>query len=143
MSVVRDRAAQDVERPVADDRVEPGLERHLAVVGAQGVQGADERVLHDLLGVVVRAAEELAGEGEQAGCVALVDRVECAVVAGADQVDELLVRGGPVGGRVEQDRRSWPKVCGRARPGAQAPRVDSVATRGGVRLTLGYLDLRT
>ena len=54
------RAAQDVERAVAHDREEPGLERHLAAVGAQRGQRADEGVLDDLLGVVVRAAEHLA-----------------------------------------------------------------------------------
>ena len=57
------------------------LQRHLALVGAQRGQGADEGVLDDLLGVVVRAAEQAAGEGQQALVVAVVDRVEGAVVA--------------------------------------------------------------
>ena len=121
-----DGAAQDVERAVADDRVEPGLERHLAVVGAQGAQRADERVLDDLLGVVVRAAQELARVREQARLVAVVDRVEGAVVAGADQVDELLVGGGAVGGRVEQDRRHAPRVRPPG-PTSHPPRVAGMA----------------
>ena len=91
-------------RAVAHDREEPWLERHLAVVGAQGGQRADEGVLDDLLGVVVGAAEHLRAKREQALVVAVVDRVEGAVVACAHEVDELLVRGGPVGGGVQEDR---------------------------------------
>ena len=98
------RAAQHVERAVAHDGEEPGLERHLAAVGAQGGQGADEGVLDDLLGVVVRAAEHLARVAGEPLLVARVDRVEGAVVARAHEVDELLVGGGPVGGGVKEDR---------------------------------------
>ena len=93
------------------------------MVGAQGLECADEGVLDDLLGIVMGAAEELAGVGVQPSLVALVDRGECAVVAGADQIDELLVGGGAVGGRVEQDRRH---AIQRAPRGAPLP-----ATPGG------------
>jgi hypothetical protein len=55
---------------------------------------ADEGVLDDLLGVVVRAAQQLARVADEPLLVAGVDRVEGAVVARAHQVDELLVAGG-------------------------------------------------
>ena len=121
-----DRAAQDVERPVADDRVEPGLERHLARRrragrGARGRtrpgrppprRGARRRAA----GARRRAAGPRSGRGSREG----------AVVAGADQVDELLVGGGAVGGRVEQDRRHAPRVRP-ARPRSHPPRVAGLA----------------
>ena len=78
---MRTRLAQHVEAAVAHDREQPGAQRHLALVGAQGRQRADEGVLDDLLGVVVGAAEQAAREGQQALVVAVVDGVEGAVVA--------------------------------------------------------------
>ena len=132
------RAAQHVERAVAHDGEEPWLERHLAVVGAQGGQRADEGVLDDLLGVVVRAAEHLARVAGEPLLVARVDRVEGAVVAGAHEVDELLVGGGPVGGRVKEDRHD-----SRLRPDGlllPATRGSHLAPRGGASITLGSLD---
>lgn len=98
------RAPQNVEGAVAHDREEPWLQRHLAAVGAQRGQRAHEGVLHDLLGVVVRAAEHLARVADQPLLVAGVDGVEGPIVALAHEVDELLVGGGAVGGRVKEDR---------------------------------------
>ena len=118
-------------RAVAHDREEPGLQRHLAVVGAQRGQRADEGVLDDLLGVVVRAAEHLARVADQPLLVAGVDGVEGAVVAGAHEVDELLVGGGAVGGRVKEDRHGPRFGAGRA-PAPSHPRVTPGPPRWGI-----------
>jgi len=85
----------------------------------EATRRAHEGVLHDLLGVVVRAAEHLARVADQTLGVALVDGIEGAVVAGADEVDELFVAGGPVGGRVKEDRHG--SRFGPGDPRAQPP----------------------
>ena len=124
---------------VSDDRVQPGPERHLPRVGAQGAEGADERVLDDLLRVVVGAAEDLAGVRDEARLVAVVDSVEGTVVARAHEVDELLVARRRVRGRVEEDLRHASSFGSRAccSQGPQVARsrtqVDDPAPLGGLK----------
>ena len=85
------RPPQVVHRPVADDHVQPRLEVHLVGRGAQAGERPDERVLDDVLGVVARAAQQAAGEGDEALAVAVVDGGERVVAAGADEGDEAFV----------------------------------------------------
>ena len=98
-----------------------GLSAISRSVGAQGGQGAHERVLDDLLGVVVRAAQHLAGVADRAAArsaswIASKARSSPA----AHEVDELLVGGGAVGGRVQEDRHGC--RFGPARPSLPATR---------------------
>jgi hypothetical protein len=89
----RDRAAQVVDAAVVGDAVEPRAHVHLAVVGAQGAERADEHVLHDVLGVLPCAGREhLAHVGEQPLAVAVVQHVERVVVARAELDQQLVVR---------------------------------------------------
>ena len=92
----RRRAAQVVDAAVVGDPVQPGAQVDLALVGAQRAVGADEHVLHHVLGVLARAGgEHLAHVGEQPLAVAVVDRAERVVAAGAEQGEQLLVGAQP------------------------------------------------
>ena len=73
---------------------------HGPVVAAQRAVRAHEHVLERVLRVAVRAAQHLAGVGEQAGAVAVVDGAERVVGAVAEQRHELLV-----GAQTQQARR--------------------------------------
>ena len=87
-------SAQLVERAVADDHVQPRSQGHRAVGHAQPAVGADERVLHDVVGVVSAALQHAACEAVQGAAVAAVDLVEGRFVAAAKAGDELVVGTG-------------------------------------------------
>jgi hypothetical protein len=91
-------AAEMVQAAVAGDPVEPGARVDRAVVGADGIEGGGEHLLKHVLGVLL-GAEHVAAEGEQAGLVALDQRLESAVVTAPDQRDEPLVALQPEEGR--------------------------------------------
>ena len=92
----RRRAAQVVDAAVVRDAVQPGAQVHLAPVGAQRPVGAHEHVLHDVLGVLARAGgEHLAHVREQPLPVAVVDRAERLLAAGAEERQQLLVGAEP------------------------------------------------
>ncbi len=84
------RFAQVVEAAVAGDPVEPGAEVDLALVGEHRPVGVDEDLLQDVFGVL-RRAQHLAAEAEQAALVAVDDRLEGAGVAAPRHRDQLLV----------------------------------------------------
>ena len=83
-------AAQVVEAAVAGDPVEPRPHVDLALVLEHRRVGVGEDLLEDVLGVLAALQHRLA-EAEQAGVVAVEQRLEGAVVAGPDQLDEALV----------------------------------------------------
>ena len=85
-------AAQHVDGTVAGHAIEPRLERQLALVAARerGMR-ADEDVLHDVLGIVARAAQELGRVAAQCALVALDDRGERVLAARARGGDELRI----------------------------------------------------
>jgi hypothetical protein len=87
----RQRAAQLVDAAVVGHAVQPGAQRHRAVVLAQGAVGAQEHVLQGVLGVGPRARQHLARVGEQPLAVAVVDDAERVVVAHPEQRDQLVV----------------------------------------------------
>ncbi|MCW3023384.1 MAG: sigma-70 family polymerase sigma factor [Conexibacter sp.] len=123
--------AQLVEAAVADDRVQPRAQRDLGVAVGDGAQRPDEGVLHALLGVVVVAAEHLAGVGRQRRLVAADDGGEGGIRACTDGGDERLVGrragawrarlGGGGGDRVHahHGRRAGPLAP--ATPGLRLP----------------------
>ena len=81
--------AARVQRPVADDRVEPGLQMHISSRVAQCGPGAHEALLDHVLGI---GGPVGGGEGDQAGAVAAHDLIERPLLATAGQRDEALVR---------------------------------------------------
>ena len=76
-------AADRVERAVADDREQPGPQRDLAGVGAQGAIGLLERRLDDVLGAV--GGDDRGGEGDERAAVAPHDLLEGGLVAVAQR----------------------------------------------------------
>jgi hypothetical protein len=85
--------AEHRQAAVARDRVQPGLELDLAVVGEQARVGRGEGVLDSVLGLVARA-EHVAAEGEDAAVVAVVGHLERDLVAAPDLLDQSLVAEG-------------------------------------------------
>jgi len=75
---------------VASDRVQPGLEQDVPVVGDEAAIRGDERVLHSVLGLLP-IAEHVPAEGQQATVMAVVDRLEGRFVTTADSADQPLV----------------------------------------------------
>ena len=94
------RAPHVVDAAVVGDAVEPRAHRDLALAGAQGAVGAQEDVLHDVLGLGV-AAQHVAHVGEQAVVVAVVEHAEGVLAAGAEERQQLLVRA-----QAQQRRRA-------------------------------------
>ena len=121
------RAAHVVDAAVVGDAVEPRPHGDLAVAGAQGAVGAQEDVLHDVLGLGV-PAQHVAHVGEQALVVAVVEHAERVLAAGAEEREQLLV-----GAQPQQRRGEWTGErdggghCamerGRARKGAFIARI--------------------
>ena len=95
------RAAHVVDAAVVGDAVEPRPHGDLAVAGAQGAVGAEEDVLHDVLGLGV-PAQHVAHVGEQALVVAVVHHAERVLAAGAEEGEQLLV-----GPQAQQRRGEW------------------------------------
>ena len=86
-------ARELVEGAVAHEAVQPRAQLDVALVAAQRAAGAEHRLLHDVLGLVGRLAEDLAGVALERPAVALEDLVERAVLAPAEGGDEALVVG--------------------------------------------------
>ena len=84
-------AAQLVQAAVADQAVEPRAQVDRAVVAQQRAVGAQQRLLDDVLGDAVLAAEHALGKAHQPRPVALADRVEGPCVARAQRGDQALV----------------------------------------------------
>jgi hypothetical protein len=80
----RHRAPQLVDAAVVGDPVEPCAQGQLAVVCPQADVRTDEDVLQRILGIGPRARKHLARVREQALLVAVVDRAERLLVAGAE-----------------------------------------------------------
>jgi hypothetical protein len=80
-----------VDAAVVRHAVQPGAQRHGAIVVAQSAVGAQEDVLQHILGVGPRAAEHLARVGEQPRAIAVVDRAERLVVAHPEEGHQLVV----------------------------------------------------
>jgi hypothetical protein len=83
--------AQHREAAVARDRVEPRLERDLALAAALKVTvGGSKGVLHGVLCLLGRA-EHVAAEAEDAGAVALECHLEGQLAPAADLLDQPFV----------------------------------------------------
>jgi hypothetical protein len=95
----RGRPTELVYAAVVGDAEQPRPQRQLPVGSPEPRVGADEYVLKGILGVLT-SRQHLAGVGEQALVVALVDDPEGVVVSGPEESDELLV-----GAEAEQRRR--------------------------------------
>ena len=106
----RGRAAHVVDAAVVGDAVEPRPHGDVALAGAQGAVGAQEDVLHDVLGLGV-PAQHVAHVGEQALVVAVVERAERVLAAGAEEREQLLV-----GAQAQQRRGQWARGAGRRWP---------------------------
>ena len=87
---VRGGLTKVVEAAVPRDPVEPRANGDRALVGDHRVVGRDEDLLEHVLRVLGRA-EHLPAEAEEAGLVALDERVEGVLVTPPGQGDELLV----------------------------------------------------
>src|SRR5436190_5294131 len=96
------RPAQLVDAAVVRDLVEPRAKRHRAVVGPQRPVGAQEDVLHRILGVRARSGQHLARISEQTVAVALVDDLGRVLVALPEERYKLLIGSQPQ----ERDRDS-------------------------------------
>jgi hypothetical protein len=83
--------AEAVERAVAGDHVQPRAQRHGAVGRAEGQMRADERVLHDVLGIEPGAAQHAARERDERPGVAVVHLGERGLRAGAEGRHQLSV----------------------------------------------------
>ena len=83
------------------DAVEPRAHGDVALAGAQRAVGAQEDVLHDVLGLGV-PAQHVAHVGEQAVVVAVVDEAEGVLAAGSEEREQLLV-----GAQAQQRRGQW------------------------------------
>ena len=113
-------AADDVDAAVARHPVQPWTKGDLALVGEQGAVGGREDVLHDILGVIARTAEEPARVGQQPTPVAVVHRDERRVVARTQQSHQLLIRDVTA----ERDQRRHPPSLRSAAPAVQDPALD-------------------
>ena len=83
--------SQERKAAVAGDRVEPRLERDLALAAAlQVVEGRGEGVLDRVLSLLARA-EHVTAETEDAGAVPLEDDLEGKLVPAADLLHEPFV----------------------------------------------------
>ena len=138
-------AAELVDAGVLGDLVDPRLERDRPLGLAHAAQRRDEDLLRDVLGaaVVLDHAEHV---GVDAPLVALVERLEGAVVAAPDGRDEALVAGpsaapAPASTGAVQRRHSFPYPrrssllrnddrARRARPRQRGPRNTSVQLAG-------------
>ncbi len=83
-------AAQMVQAAVAGDPVEPRPRVDLPPVGEHRLVRGDEYLLEHVLGVL-RRADHVPAEGQQARLVAVEEDLEGALVPVADQRDQLLV----------------------------------------------------
>jgi hypothetical protein len=116
--------AQQRETAVAGDRVEPGLELDRLGRAGEVAVGGDERVLDDVLGLLA-GADHVPCEGEDASVVAVEDRLERSVVAGAEQPHELVVAS-----EAESSARPPDGGCGLRRDGGgHGRRVDTPSQR--------------
>jgi hypothetical protein len=110
--VERDRVGLDaadlIERAVARELGQPRAEQDHAVVAQQRLVGAHERPLHDVLGRVRTAAQDAPREAQQARAVAGHDRVEGALVAGAQALDEARVLVTGIRDRRQQHQQRSP-----------------------------------
>ena len=87
------RVAPRVKRPVANDRVEPGLQLHLTLRVPQRVPGTDQALLDHVLGAVRRRVR--CREGHEARPVAAHDLLERRLVAFARERHQAVVGLGP------------------------------------------------
>ena len=86
---VRARVAARVQRPVADDRVEPWLQANFPGRPAQRVPRADEALLDDVLGPIRRRVG--GREGDQTGPVSAHDLLEGRIPALSRERDKALI----------------------------------------------------
>ncbi len=85
--------AVGIDRRVAGDLVDPRLEGDLRIRLAQSPQRGQERLLGHVLGAPL-VAEHSANERRDSCAIAAVELLEGGVVAPADRLDEIGVRGG-------------------------------------------------
>ena len=104
---VRTSCAQQRQAAVAGDREQPRTQVDRLLAAHQTAKGRQERVLDGVLGLLARA-EHVAAEAEDRGVVAVVERLERAFVAAADERDEPLVarESQEAGGPAQTQRRA-------------------------------------
>ena len=98
------RAPHLVDRPVACEAVQPRAQVGRDVAGEQDGVRTDEHVLHDVLRVVLGAAQERPRVADQRLAVARVEDREGFAVAGGDAAAEV---GIIVSGSVEEGDHAW------------------------------------
>jgi hypothetical protein len=84
-------AAELIDAAVVRDPIEPRPQGQLGVAGAQAGVRANEHLLESVLGIRSRAGQHLPRVREQPLSIPIVDRLECLVVPGAKELDQLLV----------------------------------------------------
>jgi len=92
-----------VDRGVARQATQPRAQLVVGVTGAQRIVRADQDVLHDVLGIVLRAAQQAGGVARQRDAMARVERRERRAIACADAAGQL----GVIGAQTSQDDGGW------------------------------------